>query len=532
MAENVVIIPSPLRIPEFDPKVQKMMSKPNTPRNLVYIRQKGEELIRDVCSNLRINMIRSGTLAKHKWELLDGNIFETDNDFPPWKNMVIRGQEGKLYKLLPSHPDDLNSSAKEMIAATNWTNLALSSLERFSRAKFDNLEKANSEMKLLLDRILQKQDYNTMYLNEHVNTLAENDQTIAQSLDKLSLKTEKQIHDVAIAHGREIVRVNNNLDLIKGQVKTVSSDLATLKKKPNTESYKSATLFSNPVTTVPYSISPSVESLIKTQSIINFPPPTSSHPYSLFANPSFFTPLPKSVPKVTLGLKKEDEESKEFKGSFSEFFASSSHDKEEEKSDAAITSVNKIDDTPKLKKLESCINNFSQQDKEKFGISELNPSEEIETSEIDQQVHATTSRSTWTSTWNPAPDRRDLMKSEYHKDWSASSTYSWNIDNCTEAELMSVLHSMLVCYRTYLADDIGPINATRRIIAGFEGTLDSWLKAETLKLPTLLSQWEQSVILNADGTTYMDPVTTLPVNNMIGCLIYGIAFNFLRSPMI
>ena len=79
------------------------------------------------------------------------------------------------------------------------------------------------------------------------------------------------------------------------------------------------------------------------------------------------------------------------------------------------------------------------------------------------------------------------MKAEYHKDWSASSTYSWNIDNCTEAEVMSVLHSMIAYYRTYLADDIGPIKATRRIFGGFEGTLDYWLKAETLKHPTVIT---------------------------------------------
>jgi len=74
---------------------------------------------------------------------------------------------------------------------------------------------------------------------------------------------------------------------------------------------------------------------------------------------------------------------------------------------------------------------------------------------------------------------------------------------------------MLVRYRTYLADDISPINACRRIIGGFEGTLDAWLKAETLKEPNLLPSWEQLVMLNEDGTTYMDHVTHLPVNNMI-----------------
>lgn len=124
------------------------------------------------------------------------------------------------------------------------------------------------------------------------------------------------------------------------------------------------------------------------------------------------------------------------------------------------------------------------------------------------------------------------MKSEYHKDWSANATYSWNIDNFTEAEIMYVLHSMLVCYRTYLADDIGPINATRRIIGGFGGTLDSWLKAETLKHPNLLTSWEQTVVLNENGSTHMDPVTHMRVSNMIGSLLYGITVNFIGFPQI
>ena len=53
-----------------------------------------------------------------------------------------------------------------------------------------------------------------------------------------------------------------------------------------------------------------------------------------------------------------------------------------------------------------------------------------------------------------------------------------------------------------------------------------------MKDPTLITQWEQSVILNADGSTYMDSVTHLPVNNMIGCLLYGIQVNFIGFPQI
>lgn len=39
-------------------------------------------------------------------------------------------------------------------------------------------------------------------------------------------------------------------------------------------------------------------------------------------------------------------------------------------------------------------------------------------------------------------------------------------------------------------------------------------------------------MLNEDGTTYMDPVTHLPVYNMIGRLLYGITINFIGFPQI
>ena len=42
MESNPVTIPSPLVIPEFSPKIQNMLSKPNLPRDLQAIRTKGE----------------------------------------------------------------------------------------------------------------------------------------------------------------------------------------------------------------------------------------------------------------------------------------------------------------------------------------------------------------------------------------------------------------------------------------------------------------------------------------------------------
>lgn len=175
-------------------------------------------------------------------------------------------------------------------------------------------------MKAMLNKILQKQDYNTVCLNDSVKTLAENDQTIAQSLDRLSIQTDKKIHEAAIAHGKEFVKVNKSLDIVKHQVWVVSTLVESLKKKPSAEVYKSATLFSEPITSVPYSITPSMESLIKAPSAINFPPPTSTHPYSLFANPSVFSKIPYSAEEPI------EEKIEEFKGSVSEFFfGDSSH---------------------------------------------------------------------------------------------------------------------------------------------------------------------------------------------------------------
>lgn len=103
----------------------------------------------------------------------------------------------------------------------------------------------------------------------------------------------------------------------------MSKGIDFLKKKPSTEAYKSSTPFSEPKSAVRYSLTPSVESLIKAPSSINFQPPTSTHPYSLFANLSFFSTAP------TPAKSKEPEEP--FKGKFSTFlFGDSSKEEEEE----------------------------------------------------------------------------------------------------------------------------------------------------------------------------------------------------------
>ena len=47
--QQPVVIPSPLQMPVFSPKIQSMLSKPNLPKSLIAVRTKGEILIKEVC---------------------------------------------------------------------------------------------------------------------------------------------------------------------------------------------------------------------------------------------------------------------------------------------------------------------------------------------------------------------------------------------------------------------------------------------------------------------------------------------------
>lgn len=147
---------------------------------------------------------------------------------------------------------------------------------------------ANAEFKVKFDRVLQKQDYNTTCLNENIKVLSDNDHALAQIIDRLSIQTVKKIEEASVSHGKEIVKVNSNLDIIKKQVWVVSNNLETLKKKPTGEIYKSTAIFSEPKVSMPYSITPTVESLIKTPGPIQFPLPDTMAALTPFANPSFF----------------------------------------------------------------------------------------------------------------------------------------------------------------------------------------------------------------------------------------------------
>jgi len=146
---------------------------------------------------------------------------------------------------------------------------------------------------------------------------------------------------------------------------------------------------------------------------IIFPKPETTFVYAPMANPGMFSSLNSSSPGhkmiVFEWLKSRDDLDKPF---------------------SSDTSLNKFEATPSapptLEDLEFLVNNFSPPDKETFQIAKDIPdliSFSDEEEPKDTTVHKVTDRSSWNSSWPPAPDKRDVMKSEYHKDWSASSTY-------------------------------------------------------------------------------------------------------------
>ena len=49
LEQNPIVIPSPLQLPAFSPKIHRMLEKPNLPRHLIAFRNKGENLIKEVC---------------------------------------------------------------------------------------------------------------------------------------------------------------------------------------------------------------------------------------------------------------------------------------------------------------------------------------------------------------------------------------------------------------------------------------------------------------------------------------------------
>ena len=82
--------------------------------------------------------------------------------------------------------------------------------------------------------------------------------------------------------------------------------------------------------------------------------------------------------------------------------------------------------------------------------------------------------------------------------------YSWNLDGCPEQEIMSLVNSMMVCYRTYVSYDNNPVNAYRKLMVGFEGTLQNWLYVKQKEDPNMMNLWESMFLINENGAAILD----------------------------
>ena len=88
-----------------------------------------------------------------------------------------------------------------------------------------SIDEAVIAIQLKLDRVLQKQDYNTNCLHTNITTLSDNDQNLARSIDRLTIQTGKKMDEMTTSHGKELVVVNNSLEVLKKQVYTVHTNV-------------------------------------------------------------------------------------------------------------------------------------------------------------------------------------------------------------------------------------------------------------------------------------------------------------------
>ena len=84
---------------------------------------------------------------------------------------------------------------------------------------------------------------------------------------------------------------------------------------------------------------------------------------------------------------------------------------------------------------------------------------------------------------------------------------------------------MMVCYRMYVSYDNNPVNACRKLMDGFEGTLHNWIYAKQKDDPNMMNLWESMFLINENGAAILD-LQGNTQNNVIGCMLHCILENF------
>lgn len=164
--------------------------------------------------------------------------------------------------------------------------------------------------------------------------------------------------------------MSTSLEVVKKQVWVVSNSLDKMKNKPS-QDYKSSALHYDPTTTLPYSVTSAGQTStafsIKQPSDIVFPKPETTFSYVPFASPSFF------------GHLKPETSSSSSKSTLSEWMK-----KTEDESSEEDNTVNKFGE-PSLEELETCVQNFSPEDKALYNIQQEFPNL-IQFSDDEQEI--------------------------------------------------------------------------------------------------------------------------------------------------
>lgn len=198
-------IPIELKPREYPEKIVAMASKPNK-RSRAQITQELGYPTSDRTRAIPVHMMDSEEpehKKPHKWYTPTGEVIETENDIPPWNDLVIE-KDSQKYNLLPLQSDSANLSDRNSVASTNGTNTCLHKSHRILDKKISIVGKEQREV---TKKYLTNIDTNTILLSQKMDRQFG---LIIKEIQESEKRLDRDIIDLRL----NLHNVNDNVDAI------------------------------------------------------------------------------------------------------------------------------------------------------------------------------------------------------------------------------------------------------------------------------------------------------------------------------
>lgn len=206
-------LPIELKPAEFPEKIVSMVSKPNKRTRSELAQQLGYPTPAKSQAILVQMMDTEEPEPKkiHKWYTVTGQVIETENDIPPWDDLVIT-KDNQKYNMMPLQSDADTLTDRNSVASTNWTNVCLHKSHKVLDKKISIIGKEQRE---LTKKYLVNIDTNTILLS--------------QKMDRQFGLSVKEFEDTGKKLEREIIDRRLNLHDVSDNVDAIGNALAELK---------------------------------------------------------------------------------------------------------------------------------------------------------------------------------------------------------------------------------------------------------------------------------------------------------------